>query len=104
MAILIEVSSGSTNQPERGFEDTNMSAGTAALNQIASSIETIDGSGLRKNIEDFINEMAGVFKPRPDGPKSCEISFNIKVSAEGSLIVSKLAAESNIQVTVVWER
>jgi hypothetical protein len=81
-----------------------MTASRGALNRISSSIEAIDASVLRERIGALVNELAGAFQPGPNGPKSCEVSFNIKVSGEGSLIISKLVAESNLQVKVVWER
>ncbi|WP_431052496.1 CU044_2847 family protein [Roseateles sp. L2-2] len=66
--------------------------------------EVVDISKLGDNLSRAITQLAEKFKPSEDGPKLCEITFSLKASAEGSLIVSKAAAEANFQVKVVWER
>ncbi len=66
--------------------------------------DVVDLSPFRENLSQAVLDLAETFKPGEKGPKTCEITFSLKASAEGSIVVSKLGAEANFQVKVVWER
>lgn len=74
------------------------------VGEAARLVKPIDAALLRDHISGIVRELAGGLKPGPDGPKSCEITFSVKIGAEGNVIVSKFAAEAQLQVKVTWER
>ncbi|MFT3720591.1 CU044_2847 family protein [Pseudorhodoferax sp.] len=74
------------------------------IGEAARLVKPIDAALLRDHISGIVSELAGGLKPSPDGPKSCEITFSVKIGAEGNVIVSKFAAQAQLQVKVTWER
>src|SRR4051812_31952406 len=97
-----ELSPGRVAQaPDEPFPRTYM---RREADDIARVVKPIDASLLRDHIAGLVKELAGGLKPGPDGPKSCEVTFSVKIGAEGNVIVSKFAAEAQLQVKVTWER
>ena len=87
--------------PERQIEgDHYANIGGAAVAQLAQ----LDIDALTTSVRTLVDQMALTFRPREGGPAETEVEFGLKVTAEGSVIVSKLGGEVSMRVKVRWDR
>ena len=69
-----------------------------------ANLKELDFADVSRSISRLVEELAFSFKPREGGPAECEVEFAVKVTAEGSLVVSKLGGEVSMHIKVKWDR
>jgi len=95
--LLFEVS---TRTAQPASKDGNYSSVPAVVGQLTQ----IDVDVLSTSVKALMDQMALTFKPSVGGASETELEFGLKVTAEGSVIVSKLGGEISMRVKVKWTR
>ena len=80
----------------------HLSRGTDVVTKAFDRV-TIGLNQLKQEISDTITSLADSFKPGPDGPKSCEITFGLKVGAKGNVILAAIGSDVSLSVKLTWE-
>lgn len=85
-----------------GQPTENFKAGT--VQAVVAQFATVDMAMVSAAVSSIIDQMGEYLRPSQDGPKQCELEFGLKISGEGSVVVSKLGGEMSMRVKVTWER
>lgn len=65
---------------------------------------SIAAETLSNELQDMIDTVAEVLKPREGGPESCQAKFGVKLNSRGNVILAELGSEVSFEVTVTWKR
>ena len=77
---------------------------SASRGTVAAQVQKLDLDAVSAAVGDVIDRMAGFIKPREGGPSQCEVEFAVKVTADSSIVISKIGGEVSLKVKVTWAR
>lgn len=76
----------------------NLSADRGVFRRISVGLDEF-----KEEISKTVRSLADAFKPGPGGPKSCEVTVGLKLTATGSVIIAAAGSDVSLSVKLTWE-
>jgi hypothetical protein len=67
-------------------------------------ITGIDLEAVLVELKSIVASVVETFTPREGGPAGCEVTFGVKINAEGNVILAKIGSEVNLEIKLSWAR
>ncbi len=83
-----------------GPKSDNLSAAASVAVGLASLPSDLVVSGSAETVE----LVSRAITSSKDGAASCQVKFDIKLSASDGVIIAKMDSEANLEIKVIWKR
>ncbi len=74
------------------------------VRQTVTEVERWVEQDLQRTLRHQAEIVLGAVQELPDPPTELEISFGLKITAEGNVVVSKAGLEGHYSIKLVWKR